>query len=165
MCFAQDNPTATLVPTPMYFDLINDGVTLAPLELTYDLESEGGEALLMGPLRMDGRNFFADLIPASRLDSKLAPVLTKADSTELVFLFHWPEELIHEGTLEMISRTGRVVWSAEIDDKSKDRWREQSEPWRALLEKSGLSHEEALNRSFSKVVFGIRNVEKSDFPF
>lgn len=152
-------------PTPMYFDVVGDGVELLPIELDYDLETDDGNGIRLGNLRMDTGNFYAEILPMGKLDSKLARVIPKQAVEEPVFIFRWPDYILREGTVELISRTGRVLWSMNIHEKEKKKWQEQLGVWKLAIAKTGVKREEIAKAPLFNTQLGIRDAKNAGLPF
>lgn len=152
-------------PRPLRFDVIGDGVTMKPLVFDYDLQTSNGRSLKMGNIKFDETTFFAVLLPANRLDSRLFKVLPKAAEREWVFAMVWPENSIIDGTLEMISRTGRVLWTYNINKRDRDYWEEQKNIWKEILFQARYKPEEIERLPLFSTQFGLRDVRNQGTPF
>jgi hypothetical protein len=150
---------------PMYFDVVGDGVTVLPVELDYDITTNDGSAIRMGPFRMDSGNFFADVVQIGKMDSKLSPLLPKESAGEWIFVFRWPEEFMHQGKLELISRSGRVIWEQEIGEEQKKAWAKSLEPWKQIMAKNGYNPQQVAVRPIFNIQYGVRDIEKKETPF
>lgn len=152
-------------PVPLWFEVIGEGVTMEPLKLEYDLESSQGRTLQMGSMSMNRGNFRAALLPANRLDGRLFKVLPKAAEKDKVFLFQWPEGFLADGLLEVISRSGKVLWTYDVDKRKKEYWASQLALWKQVLKQSGYKDDEIDGLPFMQYQFGIRDAENQDLPF
>lgn len=152
-------------PTPLYFDVVGAGVELLPLEFDYDLETADGNGLRLGNIQIDAGNFFVDLVPLVKLEANLTRVLPNKTSSEYVFLFRWPDYVLRKGTLEMISRTGRVLWSQEIDQQKQETWKNQLNLWKTALVRARFSAADIQDISLFRVQYGIRDVQRQKTPF
>lgn len=159
------NVRTTDYPIPMRFDVIGDGVEVKSLMLDYDLAESGGKSLRMGNIHFDDSSFYAALMPANRLDTKLAQLLPKSAEREWIFVLTWPTNLVTDGNLEVISRTGRVLWSQQIGKKEIEEWASQQQQWRETLIAAKFSNEEIQNSPVFKTSFGIRDAKNKDVPF
>ncbi len=121
-------------PHPLYFDLSGSEVELEPLQLSYNL-SNG--ALEIGTLKMQPGDFYIDLLTLKKANSSL---------TEDVFVVQWPEYFMRDGNLEIISRTGRTLWSANINEKRLEEWRSSLGSWK------------------TKAQYGVRNANPDNTP-
>ncbi len=144
---------------PMSFDVIGHGVELQPLLLQYDLESSKGHQLSFGSVKIDAENFAVDVLPTNQLDPRVVKATESDSLKDSVFLFQWPENLMAEGTLEMISRTGRVLWSEKIDSRAKETWQEQLQKWKEPLLAAKSTREEINRFNIFKTQYGFRNAE------
>lgn len=149
---------------PLSFDAVGEGFQLLPIDVIYDLESSDGHSLQMGPLTIDPKNLMLNVLPASRLDSRLSKVLPASARREMVFLFRWPDHVLEEGNLELISRTGKVLWSLRIGEDEKRSWRESLKDWRAALKKAGLSPEEISKAPLFQIQYGQRHLTNAKNP-
>jgi hypothetical protein len=136
-----------------------------PLTLQYDLESSQGEELLLGNVRVSPETLSANLLPAQRLDSRLTRLLPPEQLQDLVFLFQWPENLMQEGVLEMISRTGRVLWSQNINAHTTSEWKAHQENWKEILLKAKFNKDEVSKLPIFKFQYGIRQANRDNTPF
>ena len=128
---------ATPYTIPLRFDVLGNGVEMPPLEFEYDASQSNSNSLLLGGrIRVDGRTFFAALLPLSRLDQDLSQKLTQAQKTDWVFLLSWPDFLFDDAILEVVSKTGRVLWSQEIKEPQRDAWKKQLNRFRNQIGKS-----------------------------
>lgn len=122
---------------PLRFDVLGNGVEMPPLEFEYDASQSSSNSLLLGGrMRIDGRTFFAALLPLGRLDQDLSSKLTDAQKADWVFVLSWPEFLFDEATLEVVSKTGRVLWSQDIKESHLSNWDKQLNRWRNAIGKS-----------------------------
>jgi hypothetical protein len=145
----------------MWFDVIGDGVDMKPLRFEYDLQSSHGRELQMGSLKINRGNLYASLMPVSRLDSKLTRFLPPEAQQEYVFLFQFPQPLMTTGLVEMISRTGRVLWSQNVGKQDLDFWQTQLGEWKTALGQNGMTEEEINSRPLFKVAWGLRDARNS----
>lgn len=152
-------------PLPLYFDVIGTGVDLLPLEFVYDLETDQGNGLRMGNIRIDSGNFFADLLPVSGLDPILSPLFSNKTEPEYVFVFRWPDYVLREGNLEMISRTGRVLWTQEINERTQEPWKNQLRIWKSALLQAKVNKTGISKSPLFRIQFGIRNAKEQGTPF
>jgi hypothetical protein len=121
-------------PQPIYFDAAGNGVEVLPLMLDYDLSAG---VLQMGSLKMQPDDFYVDLVTLKK---------NKSSGTEDVFVIQWPENFMHNGTLELISRTGKILWSKKIEEIDLDDWKSQLAGWKTSAQ------------------YGIRNATSSNTP-
>lgn len=64
----------SLFNKPLYFDQLDNGVVLLPMELDYDLTS--GSELKLGNVSLNEKNFFFALLPLEKAYSQLSKVLS-----------------------------------------------------------------------------------------
>jgi hypothetical protein len=149
---------------PLYFDQLENGLLLPPLEVEYDLTLQKGKTLKVGPVLLNESSFFFDVMPLGKAHPQLSQVLTSAESSKDALVMVWPNNLIKAGTLEMISRTGTVLWKYEISEVEKARWMSKMTQWRsALLAKSVPAAE--LNNGIFSSQYVISDVKAAGAPF
>ncbi|MGZ3768945.1 MAG: hypothetical protein ACXVCR_02530 [Bdellovibrio sp.] len=147
---------------PLYFDQLDNGVILPPLELEYDLSDD--KNLKLGNVSFSQQNFYFSLVPLGKGYSQLPLVLDKGDAQKLTLVMFWPEILLKQGTLEMISRTGSVLWSYTITEKDKNEWLNKLEDWRKKLIVKGIPAKSLFYSGIFGAQFAI-DIEKSKAPF
>lgn len=152
-------------PIPLRFDVVGNGLELPPIALQYDLASGQGDRLMLGSIEVSEATTMVNLLPASRLDSRLTKNIPIEQMKDWVFLFQWPENLMQEGHLEVISRTGRVLWDLEIDERARDAWKAQQNAWRDVLLKAKFKKDDIDRFPIFKVQYGLRNVTELNSPF
>jgi hypothetical protein len=122
---------------PLRFEVLGDGVEVPPMELEYDLSQAG--TLKIAGIDIEPKSMFALLIDGKGLDARLTPTLAAAEARQKYFIFSWPELLIPEGQLEMISRSGKVVWSLNVNADVKKSWQTQLKIFRDKMAGAGVS--------------------------
>lgn len=127
----------------LFFDQVKRGVNLPPMQLDYDLSQNDGKTLILGDVSLNSSTFLFAFVSMGRVDSRLGSILTSEESARPVLVMRWPEALFKRGTLEMISRTGTVLWkmdfTKEIEDKWKARLQEFQEAFPGAKDKKDLS--------------------------
>jgi len=146
---------------PMWFEVVGDGVDMLPLQFTYDLQSSDGRELELGPLKVNRNNLSASLIQVGKIDPRLSRLLPAEAQKETVFLFRYPNKLMTTGTFEMISRTGRVLWTQKVDKKDLDFWQTQVDQWKALLIQNGNAEANVNNSPTLQIPWGLRDAKSS----
>ncbi len=121
----------------LYFDQIDNGLILPPLELDYEL-SDNGKQLRIGSVTLNEKNFFFGLLPLGKTHPQLNQAIPSAEGDKLALVMAWPEKLFSSGNLEMISRTGAVLWRANISAGDITAWNQKLEHWRKTLITSGI---------------------------
>ncbi|MDG0816138.1 hypothetical protein [Bdellovibrio svalbardensis] len=121
----------------LYFDQIDNGLILPPLELDYEL-SANGKQLRVGNVTLTEKNFFFGLMPLGKTHSQLNQVVSAADAEKMVLVMAWPEKLLSSGNLEMISRTGAVLWRTKVSQANILSWNQKLEGWRKGLLSAGV---------------------------
>lgn len=148
---------------PLYFDQIDNGVILPPLELEYDLKDEG-TSLQIGNITLNQNTFFFALLPLGKTHSQLAKVLTSDERSQLTLVIDWPENLFSHGTLEMISRTGTVLWSHKFSANDRQKWQDNLNSWRSRLVKQGVPARSLRGGVFA-TQYGLMDVISRQAPF
>jgi len=148
---------------PLYFDQIDNGVILPPLELEYALQDEG-KSLQIGNISLNQKTFFFALLPLGKTHSQLAKVLSAEERSRLTLVIDWPENLFGHGTLEMISRTGTVLWSHKFSASDRQKWQSNLEAWRSDLIKKGVPAR-ALRGGVFAAQYGLIDVTALQAPF
>ncbi|PWU22300.1 MAG: hypothetical protein C5B49_00900, partial [Bdellovibrio sp.] len=106
---------------PMRFGIVGDGVDLLPLELDYDLEAQS--SLRIGDAWINSETVQVFLGPILDYSPDLAPYLTVEDKAQSVLLLKWPTELITEGQLEAVGRSGQVLWTSYLKASQIADWK------------------------------------------
>lgn len=150
---------------PLFFDSINHGVVLAPLELDYAFSSENGSQLRIGNVRMSEKNFVFSVVSLAKSHPGMKNILSSSKAENLALLIRWPQGLFSHGTLEMISKTGEVLWSVSISEEDRKEWKKQLDDWKKELIEKGVD-----KRTFQKSVlfssqYGITDVLSAKAPF
>ena len=149
---------------PLRFEVLGGGVDMPPLQLEYDLETSKGKSLSIGGNSFEESTFFVALLPTSKLDSQLSRVMGRELATEYSFIINWPVYLLPEGTFELISRSGNVLWSFDINDRKKKEWNTQLEDWKVKLKNNNVSEVYFTKATLFKTSYGIRNVKEKQTP-
>lgn len=149
---------------PLYFDQVDNGVILPPLELEYDLAAEG-KNLRIGNQQFNQKNFLFALVPLGKTHSQLSKVLSGGEANQLALAMAWPDKLMNHGTLEMISRTGTVLWTHTITEEDRKNWQDKLDGWRKKLVEKGVPAK-SLNRSgIFGFQFAIEDIDSTRAPF
>lgn len=149
----------------LYFDQLDNGVVLSPIELEYDLSADGGQSLKIGNVTVNEKTFFFSLMPMGKTHGKISSVLKAEEASEQVLVMKWPEKLMSSGTLEMISKTGKVLWQYEIDDKQRDEWKKKLTQWKTQLVKDGVDAKEIGFSGIFGTQMVLSNLEAKKAPF
>lgn len=147
----------------LYFDQIDNGVILPPLELEYDLS--GGKDLKIGNLQFNEKNFFFALLPLGKTHSQLSQVLGGSEAGKAALVMAWPDKLMSHGTIEMISRTGTVLWSYSFTAEDRAKWQKQLDGWRKALVEKGVAAKDVTRSGIFGSQFAIADVESAKAPF
>ncbi len=143
-------------PHPLSFDVIGHGVEAPEMEFEYKME---GDELLLGNLKINPDNFFVKLLPASRMDARLNKSALPGSLNDWVLLFQWPEHVMSEGVLEVISQTGHSVWKIEINPKSLEVWNSELDTWQKNMSRAQFSKEDISKSPLLKIQFGLRDAQ------
>lgn len=150
---------------PLYFDQIDNGVLLPPLELEYDLSSAGGKNLKIGNVQLNEKNFFFALLPMGKTHSQINQVLSGSEAGKVALVMAWPEKLMNHGTVEMISRTGTVLWSHTFNEDDRTQWQKKLDGWRKALVEKGVPSKDVVRSGIFGSQFAIQDVESVNAPF
>lgn len=148
----------------LYFDQIDNGVILPPMELEYDLSGDG-KLLKLGNISFSEKNFFFALLPLGKTHSQINQVLSSSDAAKYALVMSWPEPLMSHGTIEMISRTGTVLWSHEFKKEDKDKWTKTLAGWRKELTEKGVAAKAVARSGIFGSQFALLDVESAKAPF
>ncbi|WP_413557562.1 hypothetical protein [Bdellovibrio sp. HCB209] len=150
---------------PLFFDQIDNGVLLPPLEVEYDLTADKGKSLKLGPITLNEKSFNFRLLPLGKAHPQLSKVLTPQQRNEEALVMDWPLELLASGSLEMISRTGTVLWQRDITEVDQKAWSAQVQNWRASLLAQKVPAAELGTNGFFGSSFAIPNFKAAGSPF
>lgn len=117
----------------LFFDEKEKGVILPPMEFEYDLTQDNGASLMLGDVALNSKTFSFSLMPISKMDPRLDRLFTAEEAARYSLLMRWPAPLFEKGRVEMISRTGRVLWSKEITPLAVTSWEKKLESYRTQL--------------------------------
>lgn len=123
----------------LYFET-SGGLMVPPPEFEYDLASDK-TTLKMGTVSLNQKSFLFALKPLGEFDPQLVPILKKNEASQNVFILSWPTELLDIGTVELISRDGKVLWKYVITEKLKKEWSSQLDGWQAQLKEKNKNAE------------------------
>lgn len=149
---------------PLYFDQLDNGVILPPLELEYDLTGANGKLLKIGNVVLNEKNFFFALLPLGKTHSELNQVLSGSESEKVMLIMAWPEKLMKNGTIEMISRTGNVLWTHTFTEEDHAKWIHQLEGWRKDLIAKGVDSKNLVRSGIFGSQFAL-DAEAAKAPF
>ena len=149
----------------LYFDQLDNGVVLSPMELEYDLTVDKGATLRMGNVSINERTFFFSLLPLGKTHPQLSNVLKPEEASEQVLVMKWPEKLIQTGTLEVISKTGKVLWSYDIEATEREAWKKKLTSWKNQLVKQGVEAKALGNSGIFGTQLALSNLDEKKAPF
>lgn len=149
----------------LYFDQINNGVILPPMELEYDLSGKDGKVLKLGDLEISDENFSFSLVPLEKGHPQLKQVLGSNEGRKMTLMMKWPEKLLNNGTLEMISRNGNVLWTHTFTDEDREEWKKKQLAWRKALVGKGIDAKKLGRAGIFGAQFGIIDLESAKAPF
>lgn len=149
----------------LYFDQLDNGVILPPLELDYDLTLQQGKVLRIGNLGVSEKTFFFALQPLGKLNSHLPQVLSGSEAGKYALVMAWPEKLLNHGTLEMISRTGSVLWSYTFTEEDRQAWKDKLSAWKKELGQKGVPAKSLGRTGIFGTQMGILDLQSINAPF
>ncbi|WP_246845626.1 hypothetical protein [Bdellovibrio sp. ZAP7] len=150
---------------PLFFDQLDNGVLLPPLELEYDLTGQNGKVLKIGPVVLSEQTFNFSLMPLGKAHPQISRVLTPTEKNDEALIINWPIELMGSGSLEMISRTGAVLWQYDISELEQKKWAAQLQSWRGALLAQKVSPAELTTTGLFGSSFAIPNFKNAGSPF
>lgn len=148
---------------PLSFDPSESGVLLPPPEIEYDLTLNDGKTLQIGNVRLNDRTFVFVLRPLNALNAQVAALAGDTSATPVLAMV-WPPTMLKSGTLEMISRTGQVLWKYDIAAEDVAAWKANLAKWKKTLKDRGESDKKLRGGVFA-TQFVIRDLEKKGAPF
>jgi hypothetical protein len=149
----------------LYFDQIDNGLILPPPELDYDLSLEQGKSLRIGSIVYNEKTFNFTLQPLVKAHPLLNQVVSNDDGGKYILTMSWPEKLFNKGSLEVISKTGKVLWRYPFSEDDRQRWTKQLESWRKEIIEKGTPAKEMTRTGLFGTQFGILDLEAAKAPF
>jgi hypothetical protein len=140
----------------IYFESMEN--LMPRMELEYDLTTKNGAALTIGDVEINDQNFFFALVPVAKFHPKLTSIIGPTEAGKMALVMKWPEPLMQKGTLELISRTGSVIWKQEISEEGRAAWNKKLFEWKMGLEEKGVKTERLSRNSVFATQFGILDV-------
>lgn len=137
---------------PLWFDVVNNGVTVSEPHIEFTLQKDFGTSLYLGPLILHKDFFSINLTSRQKLDaggSKMA----FHNQEDMVLFFDWPKELIPYGRLEITNKDGNTIWSKQLGANELKEWKEKSEQVKGQLRKQEKSEEEVENNPLLKKTY------------
>lgn len=122
----------------LFFDQPEQGALLPPMQLEYNLNRDAGGTLQIGNVLLTEKNFFFSLLPMGKASSELRQILSEEEAKQYALVMRWPEPLLSTGYVEMISKTGAVLWKLEITKEMRAAWKNKMAAWQATLKLKGL---------------------------
>jgi hypothetical protein len=110
-------------PKGLYFD--SNMSKMPPMEFEYDLSQDDGKTLIVGNTLLNEKTFYVALGNLNRW----LPRASDTEGKQNILLLRWPEDLLKNGVLEMISRSGSVLWKTDINDKDVQGWKSRLSVW------------------------------------
>ncbi len=117
--------------TGLYFDINNTG-PIPPMEFEYDLSLDNGKSLTVGNTILSEKTFYFAVGPLGKMMSQF-PKFAGEDADRNALIFRWPENLLKNGVIEVISRSGNSLWKREITEKEVLKWKNRVLGWRKKL--------------------------------
>lgn len=118
---------------PVYFESMDN--LLPTMELEYELNEK---SLRVGDTVIDDQSFFFAMVPISRFHQKMTSVLGTREASKIALVLRWPENLQQTGKLEIIARTGAVLWKDDVTQAKRDLWKAKLDGWKKGLEERGV---------------------------
>lgn len=141
---------------PVFFESMDN--LMPTMDLEYDLTQNGGAALKIGDVIINDQSFFIALAPVSKFHPKMTSIVGRKTGAKNALVFRWPEPLLQQGQVEVISRTGSVLWKYEITEADRAVWNNQLFTWKKSLEEKGVKTEKLSKSSVFSTQFGILDV-------
>lgn len=140
---------------PLFYDVDNAGLVLPPLELEYDLSSSQGAEIQVGNVKINEKNFYFGLFPLGKTHPQISKVLKAEDSKNLMLLMNWPESVLQQGKIEMISKTGKVLWQHEMTEESRTKWTARLSGYSEDLQRFGIKANAIKNKGIFSLNYAL----------
>lgn len=148
---------------PLYFDQIDNGVVLPPLELEYEL-SPGGKSLKMGHVVVSEKTFSVAFLPLAKAHPQLNQVLSESENRSMSLVFFAPEALMNPTAIEMVSRTGRLLWSYNFSETDLQEWNNRLDHWRKQLIAKGLTASSVARNGIFSARYAVVDAQAAGIP-
>lgn len=149
----------------LYFDQLDNGVILPPLEFEYSLAKQDGKELVVGDVSLSEKNFFFALAPLVKGHSQLSKVVSAEEGNKIALMISWPEKLLSEGILEMVSTKGEVLWKHSFTQKDREDWKKTLAGWRKALLSQGVNAKQVARSGIFGSQLGLLDIESKKAPF
>jgi hypothetical protein len=146
---------------PVFYDSMEN--LLPTMELEYDLTGDQGKSFRIGDVVINDKTFFVALLPVAKFHPRIATVTGAEIANKMALVLRWPEALWSEGTLEVISRTGSVLWKERITEAKKNQWSQTLNDWLRGLQAAGVKTAQFPSTSAFGTVYGILSPEAKGF--
>jgi hypothetical protein len=146
---------------PVFYDSMEN--LLPTMELEYDLSGDQGKSFRIGDVVINDKTFFVALLPVGKFHPRMATVAGAETANKMALVLRWPEALWSEGTLEVISRTGSVLWKERITEAKKNQWSQTLNEWLKGLQAAGVKTAQFPSTSAFGTVYGILSPEAKGF--
>ncbi len=123
---------------PLYFDQVDNGLVLPPLELDYELAADG-KSFRIGNVLLSDKTFSVSFVPLAKAHPQLNQILSGSENDHMSLVFFAPEYLINPTAIEMVSRTGKVLWSYRFAENDLTNWNKRLDGWRKDLITKGIA--------------------------
>lgn len=147
----------------LYYDVKDVGLVLPPLELEYDLATSNGSELRIGNVKLNEKNFYFGLFPLGKTHPDLPKVLSSSDKNKMTLVMSWPNSLVSNGKIEMISKTGKVLWQHEMTPELKNKWNSRLAGYKKDLVGKGAKEAALKNKGIFAINYGL-DVEADKIP-
>lgn len=148
---------------PISFDPTEGGIILPNPEIVYDLTGSQGRVLRIGNVVLDDKSFVFALRPLVSFNPQLTVVMGR-DGAQPALAMRWPSALLKKGSLEMISRTGAVLWRFEITEDLLNKWDARVSSWRTAMRNRNI-HARELRAGLFIVNIALDDLEGKGAPF
>lgn len=148
---------------PLYFDQIDNGLILPPLELDYEL-SPNGKSLRVGNVILSEKSFSVLFAPLSKTHPQLNQILSETESGKMSLAFFVPEALMNPTAIEMVSRTGRLLWSYRFSETDITSWNKRLDDWRKELIAKGINAGSVARAGIFSARFAFEDARAAGIP-
>lgn len=140
----------------VYFESMDN--LLPTMELEYDLTEKDGTVLRVGDQIINSETFFFAMVPVAKFHSRMSAVVGAREASKIALVIRWPEYLQQTGTLEAISRTGKVLWKEEVSEEKRAQWSSRLDIWKKGLTDKGVKVARLPKSSVFSTQYGIVDV-------
>lgn len=142
---------------PLRFEVTSSDQPMPALEFDYEM-SKDGQSLRISSLFFDSKSFSVELMVPAVKDPGIAEKL-RLTKNPVLFL-SWPQVFLKYPKMEVLSKTGSVVWSIDLDSKKLSEFDNRKKNWA-----QSLSVDERNASSILKSTYVIENLKTKKAPF